>query len=74
MSRNLFKYPITYGEACEAVQEAQQLYYDKYSKHIGGTSGISLLLVEQFIRENKDAFEIFAKSDLPVYEYKEFKL
>ena len=59
--RNLLEYPITYGEACEALQVAQQEYYDKYKDHIGSTGGVSLLYAEQFIRANKDAFNEFTK-------------
>lgn len=60
--RNLTVYPITHGEACEALQEAQQLYYAKYSQNIGGAGGLSLIYAEKFIRENKVAFEEFTKN------------
>ena len=65
MSRDLLKYPITYGEACEALQDAQEIYYEKYKEHIGDTGGLALLLIEQFIRNNKDAFEAYTKKGLP---------
>lgn len=63
--RNLLEYPITHGEACEALQDAQEIYYAKYSENIGGTGGLALLFVEQFIRNNKDAFEEYTKKGLP---------
>lgn len=62
--RNLVQYPITYGEACSALQDAQQSWIEKYRENIGGTGGVALLLVEQFIRTNKDLFEEFAKIKL----------
>jgi hypothetical protein len=60
--RNLLQYPITHGEACEALQEAQASYYEKYRNNIGGTGGLSLFYAEQFIRKNKDVFEEFTKT------------
>lgn len=60
--RNLAVYPITYGEACEAIQEAQKLYYEKYAQNIGGTGGLSLVYAEQFIRENRALFDEFTKT------------
>lgn len=57
--RNLMEYPITHGEVCEAIQEAQEAHIAK--KQIGGTQGLSLLYAEQFIRANSVAFEAFIK-------------
>lgn len=59
--RNLVEYPITYGEACAVIQEALKDYNDKYRENIGGTGGLCLLYAEQFIRENRDAFNEFTK-------------
>jgi hypothetical protein len=60
--RNLIEYPITWGEAAEALQEAQELYNSKYRQNIGGTGGLSLLYAEQFIRANRAAFDEFTKN------------
>ena len=60
--RNLIEYPITHGEACEAIQEAQKLYYEKYAMNVGGTGGLCLIYAEQFIRANKDLFNEFTKN------------
>ena len=60
--RNLDEYPITHGEAAEALQEAQELYYAKYAQNCGGAGGLALLYAEKFIRENKVAFEEFTKN------------
>lgn len=59
--RNLTEYPITYGEACEAIQEAQAVWAQQYRHNIGGTGGLCLLYAEQFIRANKMAFDEFTK-------------
>jgi len=59
--RNLVQYPITHSEACSVLQEAQQAYYKKYADYMGNIHGLALLYAEQFIRENKDAFEEFTK-------------
>jgi hypothetical protein len=58
--RNLLVYPIVHGEAISAIQDAQQEYYKKYSEHIGEPGGLALLFVEEFIRENKDAFDAYS--------------
>jgi len=60
--RNLIQYPITHGEAAEALQEAQELYYAKYKENLGGAGGLALLYAEKFIRENRAAFEEFTKN------------
>ena len=60
--RDLATYPITYGETCEAIQEALKDYNDKYRQNIGGTGGLCLLYAEQFIRANKTAFDDFTKN------------
>lgn len=57
--RNLEKYPITLGETCTALQNAQVAYLKR--KEIGGTEGIALLHAEMFIREHKLEFENFVK-------------
>lgn len=59
--RNLLEYPITTGEACSVLQDAQQAYYKKYKNNMGNIHGLALLYAEQFIRENKVAFEEFTK-------------
>lgn len=60
--RNLIEYPITHGEAAEALQEAQELYYSKYKQNVGGVGGLALIYAEQFIRANRVAFEEFTKN------------
>lgn len=55
--RNLIQYPITLGETCTALQNAQVDYLKK--KIIGGTEGIALLHAEMFIRDYKSEFEQF---------------
>jgi len=62
--RNILEYPITHGEACSAIQEAQELFYQKYKDNCGSVDGLALLYAEQFIRKNRDAFEEFTK-ELP---------
>lgn len=59
--RNLTEYPITYGETCEILQEAQVAWTKQYSFNIGGAGGLCLLYAEQFIRANKMAFDEFTK-------------
>ncbi len=58
--RNLVEYPITHGEVCEALQEAQEDYIASHA--IGGTQGLSYLYAEQFIRANKEQFDAFVKA------------
>lgn len=55
--RNLVEYPITTGEVYSALQEAQIV-----TRAPGSTDGISLLLAEQFIRQNEELFRQFVKS------------
>lgn len=52
--RNLVEYPITTGEVYSALQEAQTII-----RAPGGTEGISLLLAEQFIKQNEALFREF---------------
>lgn len=60
--RDLVKYPITYGEACDALQNAQLAYYgSRADDEVGSPDGLALLLAEQFIREYKEAFDMFLK-------------
>lgn len=60
--RNLIEYPVTWGETAEALQEAQELYFEKYKQNIGAVGGLALLYAEQFIRENRVAFDEFTKN------------
>ena len=63
--RNLIEYPITHGEAVSAVQTAQEDYIRNIrSNGPGNTDGIALILVEQFLRNNKEQFDAFAKTEV----------
>ncbi len=58
--RNLLEYPITHGEVCETLQEAQEAHIA--TRQIGGTQGLCYLYAEQFIRANSVAFDAFVKA------------
>jgi hypothetical protein len=63
--RNVVEYPITYGEACEVLQEAQEEYRSRFKQDnvtIGGITGVTLFLIEQFIHAHKNEFEEFTKT------------
>jgi hypothetical protein len=63
--RNLIQYPITHGEAVSAIQTAQEDYIRSLSSNApGDTTGIALILVEQFLRRNKELFDTFASTEL----------
>jgi len=55
--RNLAQYPLTVGEVFTALQEAQEAHIA--TKVIGGTTGISLLIAEQFMRAHEAELKAF---------------
>lgn len=55
--RNLAEYPLTVGEVLTAVQEAQEAHLK--TKVIGSTTGISLLIAEQFMRTHEAELKAF---------------
>ncbi len=59
--RNLTEYPVTGGEAISALQEAQELFYNKYKHHMGSINGLALFYAERFIREHKEEFDQFTQ-------------
>jgi hypothetical protein len=65
--RNLVQYPVKADEAISALQLALESYTKSVRSHgIGNIDGISLLMAEQFITENKEAFDKFTKGKLSV--------
>lgn len=62
--RNLSEFPITHGDAASALQEAHLIHLRLGREGMDASGRISMLLVEQFIRQNKDAFDKFSKEEI----------
>ena len=62
--RNLKQYPVNSGEVLDVLQEAQEDIKIKYNGYIGNINHLALFYVEQFIRENKEQFNLFVTKDL----------
>lgn len=60
--RNILQHPITYGEACEVLQEAQTEYKDRLREGVGSITPVTLFFIEQFIHAHKAEFEEFTKT------------
>ncbi len=64
--RNLSVYPITANEAIEVLKRAEDTQKILSRGQIGGIDGLTLLIIEKFIEQNKERFDTFSKASLQV--------
>jgi hypothetical protein len=65
--RNLAVYPVTADEAISAVQLALEHYTSTIkARGIGDVDGVALVIIEKFIDDNKERFDIFSRASLEV--------
>lgn len=64
--RNLVEYPITADEAIAVIRLAEEKNQMDNVDVIGCIDGVALLMIEKFIEQNKDRFDVFSKASFDV--------
>lgn len=64
--RNIIEFPITADEAIEVLNRAEENERMFNAGDVGGIDGITLLLIEKFIEQNKERFNTFSRASLEV--------